>query len=358
MAGWRTLERHPAYPRRARTFRFTSPLPGRYTGVMDRRDLLAAAGIAGPLLPLAAKAADSLPARVAPDASLPLWPGEAPGLLDKALADHVAVRGSDPAFPDRAMEHVRTPRLDVFRAASPNGAAMLVIPGGGYARVVVDKEGYELGPWLAARGITAFVLFYRLPGDPWHDPGNVALADAQRAMRLIRHQAAKWRIDPKRVGAMGFSAGGHLCTDLAARFGRKTYAPVDAADALDARPLIAAPIYPVVSMDPEFAHMGSRTQLIGKDPTPAIAAEHSPERQVGANTPPCFLVHAEDDATVPVRNALALRAALATAKIPVETHLFERGGHGFGWGKRTEGKPAHLWPDLFLAWAKGHGLLD
>ncbi|WP_342249100.1 alpha/beta hydrolase [Sphingomonas sp. OTU376] len=325
---------------------------------MDRRDLLAAAGIAGPLLPLAARASVAPPTGPAtPDASFPLWPGEAPGLLDKALQDHVVVRNPDPAFPDRAMDHIRTPRLDVFRAKEPNGAAMLVIPGGGYARVVVDKEGYELGPWLAARGITAFVLFYRLPGDPWQEPSNVALADAQRAMRLIRHQAPKWKIDPKRVGAMGFSAGGHLCADLATRFDRKVYAPVDAADTLDARPILAAPTYPVVSMDPGFAHMGSRTQLIGKDPKPELAAEHSPERQVGPNTPPCFLCHAEDDATVPVQNALALRSALVAAKVPVETHLFERGGHGFGWGTRTEGKPAHLWPELFLAWAKGHGLL-
>jgi len=324
---------------------------------MDRRDLLAA-GLTGPLLPLAARAAaDAPPAPVKPDASFPLWPGDAPGLLDKGFQDHVAVRNPDPAFPDRAMDHIRTPRLDVFRAANPNGAAMLVIPGGGYARVVVDKEGYELGPWLAARGITAFVLFYRLPGDPWQEPSNVALADAQRAMRLIRHQAAKWQVDPRRTGAMGFSAGGHLCADLATRFDRKVYAPVDEADGLDARPVLAAPIYPVVSMDPAFAHPGSRALLIGKDASDAMAAEHSPERQVGARTPPCFLCHAEDDATVPIQNTLALRAALKAAKVPVETHLFEQGGHGFGWGARTQGKPAHAWPELFLAWAKGHGLL-
>jgi acetyl esterase/lipase len=322
---------------------------------MDRRDLLAAAGLAGPLLPLAAKAATAGP--TAPDASFPLWPGDAPGLLDKGFQDHVVVRNPDPIFPDRAMDHIRTPRLDVFKPAKPNGAAMLVIPGGGYARVVVDKEGYELGPWLAARGITAFVLFYRLPGDPWKAPSNVALSDAQRAMRLIRHQAAKWKIDPARVGAMGFSAGGHLCADLATRFGRKVYAPVDEADALDARPILAAPIYPVVSMDPSFAHIGSRNLLIGKDAGAELAIEHSPERQVGPTTPPCFLCHAEDDPTVPIQNTLALRAALKAAKVPVETHLFEVGGHGFGWGDRTKGKPAHAWPELFLAWAKGHGLL-
>lgn len=324
---------------------------------MDRRDLLAV-GLTGPLLPLAARAAPDMPSGpVKPDASVSLWPGDAPGLLDKGFQDHVLVRSPDPSFPDRAMDHIRTPRLDVFRATKPNGAAMLVIPGGGYSRVVVDKEGYELGTWLAARGISAFVLFYRLPGDPWKDPSNVALSDAQRAMRLIRHQAAKWQVDPKHVGAMGFSAGGHLCADLAARFDRKVYAPVDDADGLDARPVLAAPIYPVVSMDPAFAHPGSRALLIGKDASDAMAAEHSPERQVGAHTPPCFLCHAEDDATVPIQNTLALRAALKAAKVPVETHLFEQGGHGFGWGRLTQGKPVHAWPELFLAWAKGHGLL-
>ncbi|MEP9361007.1 alpha/beta hydrolase [Sphingomonas sp. KR3-1] len=325
---------------------------------MDRRDLLAAAGIAGPLLPLAARAGTAPSAGpVQPDASFDLWPGDAPGLRDRNFQDHVVVRNPDPAFPDRAMDHIRTPRLDVFRAKNPNGAAMLVIPGGGYARVVVDKEGYELAPWLAARGITAFVLFYRLPGDPWQNPSNVPLADAQRAMRLIRHQTARWHVDPRRVGAMGFSAGGHLCADLATRFGRTVYDPVDAADAQDARPFVAAPIYPVVTMDPDFAHMGSRTLLIGKDPAPDLAAEHSPERQVSAQTPPCFLCHAEDDTTVPIRNTIALHAALKAAKVPAEAHLFEQGGHGFGWGPRTQGKPAHLWPELFLAWARGHGLL-
>lgn len=355
MAGWRTLERHSAYPPPSQK-KLSAIRKARYTGVMDRRDLLAAAGLAGTLLPLAAEAAGA-PGPVAPDASFNLWPGEAPGLLDSSFRDHVLVRNPDPGFPDRAMDHVRTPRIDVFRAHEPNGAAMLVIPGGGYARVVLDKEGYEIGPWLAARGITAFVLFYRLPGDPWRNASNVSLADAQRAMRLIRSRAAQWRIDPARLGAMGFSAGGHLCADLATRFGRKVYDPVDAADSLDPRPMLAAPIYPVVSMDPAFAHPGSRELLIGADASAALTAEHSPEKQVSKATPPCFLLHAEDDGTVPVQNSVALRAALKAAGVSVETHIFEQGSHGFGWGARTIGKPIHAWPELFLAWAKGHGLL-
>jgi len=287
-----------------------------------------------------------------------LWPGgDGPGLTDPALAELVENRSKDPARPDRAVSGVRRPRIEVYRPARPNGAAMLVMPGGGYARLAVDKEGRQLAEWLSARGITAFVLTYRLPAEGWRNPADTPLADAQRAMRLIRANAARLGVDPERVGAMGFSAGGHLCADLATRYGRQVYAPVDAVDRLSARPAIAAPIYPVVSMAPELAHAGSRAKLLGTDPTEAMIKEHSPDRQVTADTPPLFIVHAEDDATVKVANSLALRAAARSARVACETHLFEKGGHGFGWGRLTEGKPAHLWPELFLLWAKGHALL-
>ena len=316
---------------------------------IDRRTLLAAPLVVAPLAALA-----KLPA---PATSIRLWPGEAPGLIATDLAERVTDRSKNPAIRDRAVTGIRHPRLDVFPAAKPNGAAMLVIPGGGYQRVVMDKEGYELAPWLAERGITAFVLFYRLPAEGWRDPANTPLADAQRAMRLIRASAATYRIDPARVGAMGFSAGGHLCADLAVRHARRVYEPVDAADRLDARPALAAPIYPVISMDPAIAHLGSRDNLIGADPTDSFVAEHSPDQQVGKTTPPCFLAHAEDDATVAVANSIALHSALKAAGVPVEMHLFEKGGHGFGWGRRTAGLSAHLWPELWLAWAKGRGFV-
>jgi acetyl esterase/lipase len=243
----------------------------------------------------------------------------------------------------------------VFRPAIPNGSAVLVTPGGGYVRVVIDKEGYEIGRWLAARGWTVFVLFYRLPGDGWKAGPDVALSDAQRAMRLIRHRARDYGIVPERVAAMGFSAGGHVCGDLATRFATKTYEPVDAADALSARPDVAAPIYAVQSMRAPLAHPVSRALLIGKDASPEIEQLHSPASNVTKATPPCFLVHAEDDTTVPVDNSIEFRAALKSVGVPVETHLFENGGHGFGL-RRAMGKPAELWPDLFVNWAKTHGL--
>jgi acetyl esterase/lipase len=174
-------------------------------------------------------------------------------------------------------------------------------------------------------------------------------------MRLIRHRARDFAIDPERVAAMGFSAGGHVCADLAARFAANVYTPRDAADALSARPHSAAPIYPVVSMDPAIAHAGSRQLLLGPKPTPALEAAHSPDRVVPADAPPHFLCHAEDDDAVPVENTLRLRAALKAKGVPVETHLFANGGHGFGL-RRAIGKPVEAWPDLWRAWAATVGL--
>ena len=316
---------------------------------IDRRSLLAASLAAVPAR-AAAQAFQPLPA---PE-TIYLWPGrDGPGLTNAALAETVEDRSKDPARPDRAVWNVRQPRIDAYRPATSNGAAMLVMPGGGYTRLSSDNEGREQARWLTARGITVFVLTYRLPSEGWRDPANTPLADAQRAMRLIRANAGRFGIDPTRIGAMGFSAGGHLCADLATRFGRAVYAPIDAADRLSARPTIAAPIYPVVSMEEDLAHAGSRAKLIGADATDTMVIEHSTDRQVTRDTPPLFLVHAEDDATVKVANSLTLHAAARAVGVPVEMHLFEKGGHGFGWGRRTTGLPVHLWPELFLLWAKG-----
>ncbi len=305
-------------------------------------------------------AATSMPAIGAMPAADPLetielWPSGAPGGPVSALIETIDQRSHDPAVPDRAIHGITRPRMAVFRPARPNGAAVLITPGGGYRWVVVDKEGYEFGRWLAARGFTAFVLFYRLPGEGWASGPDTPLQDAQRAMRLIRHRARDYAIDPARVATLGFSAGGHVCADLAARFGASVYAPVDAADALPARPMCAAPLYPVISMDAAIAHPGSRKLLLGPSPSPAEEAAHSPDRQVGADAPPHFLLHAEDDTTVPVENTLRLHAALRVRKTPVEMHLFAEGGHGFGL-RLAAGKPVAAWPDLWLAWARRLGL--
>ena len=293
------------------------------------------------------------PARLPdPAETIDLWPNGAPGMPATPPVETVNERSKDPNLADRAVFGITRPRLAVFRPKEPNGAAVMITPGGGYRWVVVDKEGYELGRLLSARGFTVFVLFYRLPGEGWAAGPNVALSDAQRAMRLIRHRARDYGIDPKRIAAMGFSAGGHLCADLLTRFAVRTYDPVDAADALPARPAAAAPIYPVISMTAPAAHAGSRELLVGKNASAELERAHSPHLTVPADAPPVFLVHAEDDASVPVENALLLRAGLRAKNIPVETHLFARGGHGFGL-RGTPGKPVAVWPELFVEWAKG-----
>ncbi|MDK2756699.1 MAG: alpha/beta hydrolase [Blastomonas fulva] len=290
-----------------------------------------------------------------PSETIDLWPGGAPGMPARALAETVLERSTDRLVTDRAVYGIANPRLAVFRPDRPNGAGVLITPGGGYRWVVVDKEGYEMGRWLAARGFTAFVLFYRLPGEGWAAGPDVALADAQRAMRLIRARSSDYAVDPERVSAMGFSAGGHLCADLATRFDAKVYAPVDEADQLSAKPQSAAPIYPVISMAAPDAHAGSRELLVGRTAGPALEAAHSPHRNVPADAPPFFLLHAEDDDAVPVNNTLLLRAALKAKQIRVETHLFEHGGHGFGLRKAI-GKPVEVWPELWRAWARTTGL--
>jgi acetyl esterase/lipase len=289
-----------------------------------------------------------------PHETIDLWPKGPPARLKAALTETVNERSADALVTDRAVYGITRPRLAVFRPDRPNGAAVMITPGGGYRWIVVDKEGYEIARWLTARGFTAFVLFYRLPGEGWSSGADTALADAQRAMRLIRHRAKEYAIDPERVAAMGFSAGGHLCADLSTRFAARVYDPVDAADGLSARPHCAAPIYPVVSMDPAIAHAGSRNLLLGPAPSLQDAAVHSPDQTVPADAPPHFLVHAEDDDVVPVENSVRLRAALKVRGILVETHLFANGGHGFGL-RRAIGKPVEAWPDLWRAWTRTVG---
>lgn len=324
----------------------------------DRRSLLLgalAAGVSGTLRaqtpPPATTGAALPPGLPQPEETIDLWPDGAPGMPATPLQETVNERSNDPQLTDRAVYGILRPRLAVFRPTLPNGAAVLIMPGGGYRWVVVDKEGYELGRWLAARGFTVFVLFYRLPGEGWAAGPNVALSDAQRAMRLIRSRYAGFGIDPERVAAMGFSAGGHLCADLATRYAVTTYDAVDKADTLSARPVVAAPIYPVISMSRPLAHAGSRELLIGADADAATERAHSPQFNVPANAPPCFLLHAEDDGVVDVGNTLEFRAALKAKSIPVETHLFTHGGHGFGL-RRAVGKPVAAWPELFVGWAR------
>ena len=290
-----------------------------------------------------------------PTETIDLWPGGAPAAPARLPVETVKERSTDPAFNDRYVFGIARPRVAVFRPARPNGAAVLITPGGGYRWVVVDKEGYEMARWLAERGVTAFVLFYRLPHEGWTSRSDTPLADAQRAMRLIRHRAPSYRIDPARVCAMGFSAGGHVCASLLTRFAARVYRPVDAADRLSARPDAAAPIYPVISMSLPVAHAGSRENLIGATATAELERAYNPALNVPADAPPTFLLHAEDDASVPVANSLTLRDGLLAAKVPVETHLYADGGHGFGL-RLSKGKSVEGWQEVFYAWGRKRGV--
>lgn len=294
--------------------------------MIDRRALL--------LAPLALALAAQAPIPPRPDEEIDLWPDGAPGSPTPAPAEALRERSTDPGYNDRILVHLSRPRLAVFRPARPNGAAVLIMPGGGYQWVVVDKEGYEMARWLAARGVTAFVLFYRLAIDRWADGSDVSLVDARRAMRLVRQAGFR------RVCAMGFSAGGHVCAELATRFPEMS---------------AAALIYPVISMSAPAAHAGSRRSLLGESASPQLERAHSPHLHVPANAPPTFLLHAEDDASVPVANTLMMRDALRARGVPTETHLFPDGGHGFGL-RLARGKSVEHWPDLFFAWGRYRGL--
>lgn len=330
--------------------------------MMNRRNLigLAASGMVTTALaqtPPPATGGASPSGLPQPTETIDLWPTGAPGKPAKPLVETVNERSTDPHFADRAVFGISRPRMAVFRPERPNGAAVMITPGGGYKWVVVDKEGYELARWLSARGYTVFVLFYRLPGEGWAAGPNVVLQDTQRAIRLIRHRAADYSIDPSQVAAIGFSAGGHACADLAARFAATVYTAVDTADIQSARPFVAAPIYPVVSMSAPNAHAGSRGKLLGLEASSASERAYSPHLNIPANAPPHFILHAEDDDVVPVENALLLRAALRARTIAVETHLFANGGHGFGLRKAI-GKPVAAWPELLLAWLTAQRICD
>jgi len=280
-----------------------------------------------------------------------LWPRPPAGALHPDMAEVVEQTSSSPGYSSRRMKGVSKPHMIAVPAAQPNGSAMLIIPGGGFEWNYFDHEGYHIADVLNRAGISCFVLIYRLARDGWADPAAVGPADAQRAMRLIRANAARFQLDPERVGVMGFSAGGFLTTTLATRHSTPFYKPVDAADQLSARPLLAAPIYPVQSVDPASAYGGVAPSLFGGPPTAAQIREWSPDLNVTSAAAPTFLVHAEDDDLVPVANTVRLRDAMVAAKIPVETHLFAHGGHGFG-ARPQPGSPDGPWLPLFINFAR------
>jgi len=279
-----------------------------------------------------------------------LWPrGQVPGEHGPLRMPRVIERSGDPAHPDRYVDQIDAPWLAVYTPRRPNGQALLVIPGGGYQRVVVDKEGSELAPdWVERAGYTLFVLRYRLP-QPGRDR-QAALADAQRAMRVIRSLAPARGLDAAGVSVMGFSAGGHIAARLATGFDRPAYRAADAADRLDARPARAILVYPVIDMG-DLAHQGSRRLLLGDQPSQPLLEQYSMQRQVRADMPPTLLLHADDDDVVRAGNSLLMADALATHGVEHELHVFAHGGHGFGM-RAPPGSTTALWPLLAQRWLR------
>lgn len=291
------------------------------------------------LAPLLAPAAEE-PARE----RLDLWPEGVPGLRADAAADREE---------NGRVFAVHRPTLTVFPApaATANGTAAIVCPGGAYQRLAVDHEGAQIAAWLNSLGVTAFVLRYRLV-----EYGRPApLQDALRALRIVRTRAADWHVRPDRLGIIGFSAGGHLASTTATLFDAPEGRTGAALDATSGRPDFAILLYPVITLAEPHAHAGSRKSLLGENPSPELVARWSTDRQVTGKTPPTFLVHTLEDKTVPVENALLFYQALRAAGVPAEMHLFEHGPHGFG--LRPGVGPGADWPPLCAQWLRSHGWL-
>ncbi|WP_315766779.1 alpha/beta hydrolase [Bradyrhizobium sp. SZCCHNR2009] len=251
-----------------------------------------------------------------------------------AMADRIEERGV--SRPDRSVRFVGRPTLTVFLPERPiaTGTAIVICPGGGYAGVTIDKEGHDVARWLAARGIAGLVLKYRLPQS---DRGDAALplpmADLDEALVVTRAHAAVWGIRSDRIGAMGFSAGGHMVAWASRSAGS---------------PAFAILVYPVISMDRAITHAGSRKALLGKSPSDVMAGRYSFERAVTPDVCPTFIVHARDDTVAKPENSFVYLEALRAATVPVEAMICDQGGHGFGLG--IHGGEVANWPDRCLEW--------
>jgi acetyl esterase/lipase len=292
--------------------------------------------------------AASVPAAEPGGETVVLWPAGAPGAERVRVTQILTERSPQGALRDRIAEHVTRPLMTLFHArGKANGVTLLIVPGGGYTRVVIDKEGFESAEWFAQRGFECAVLRYRLPADGWAAGADAPVHDAMRALRLLRRQRAG--AADARFGVIGFSAGGHVVARLITE-PALTYLPRDAADALSARPDFAVLIYPVILTTGAAAHPGSAGQLLAAGVSADGLELLAPHFNVTAQTPPTLLVHAADDESVPVENSLAMYTALRAARVRSELHVFERGGHGFGL-RGVDGIDAAAWPALLESWA-------
>lgn len=281
-------------------------------------------------------------------AAIPLWEKGAPGAL-----------GSSPG--EDAFHAGDIPTITVFPAPADKstGAAVVICPGGGYGFLATEHEGTEVANWLNSIGVTGVVLKYRL-GPKYKHPAM--LNDAQRAIRTVRAKASEWKLDPKKIGILGFSAGGHLASTAATHFDAGKSDAEDPIDRQSCRPDFAVLVYPVIALSTPFGHSGSLKNLLGENPSKELIDTLSNEKQVTKETPPTFLAHTWADTGVPPENSLLFAAALRQAGVPCELHLFEKGVHGLGlgtgWKGRIEPDPSfQAWPKLCESWMKAHGWL-
>jgi acetyl esterase/lipase len=272
---------------------------------------------------------------------IPLWPEGVPGARGTAAEERRE---------DDRVSNVHVPTLTVFPpVGSPAETAVIICPGGSYARLSIVKEGEEVASELARRGIAAFVLKYRLT-----EYGHPApLQDVLRAIRLVRARAREFGVRADRIGVLGFSAGGHLAASAATLFDAPEGRTGAVLDGTSARPDFAGLIYPVILMAPPFAHQNSRRNLLGEHPSQALVDRMSLDLQVTAATPPTFLVHTAEDKTVPIENSIAFYEALRRAGVPAQLQLFDRGPHGFA-GNPDLG-PASAWLERFVEWMASYG---
>ena len=273
--------------------------------------------------------------------TFPLWEGKAPLAVGDTPTDK--------------------PDLTVYRPEKSNGTAVVVCPGGGYGGLAMDHEGKQVGEFFAKAGVTAFVLKYRTANKERPGPlGAAPLTDVQRAIRTARAKAKDYGLDPKRIGVMGFSAGGHLASTAATHFDAGL-AQGDAIDKTSCRPDFAILAYPVITMEAGVTHNGTRNNLLGANPDPKLLELYSNEKQITKETPPTFIFHTSADTAVVPENAVRFYLACKKAGVPVEMHIYEKGRHGVGLGsdpKWTGGEPSvATWPDRLTDWMKSRELL-
>ncbi len=285
----------------------------------------------------------------------PLWPGAAP--RSEGVTDNEKITDrSKGGHPDRAAENVHKPTLTIHlpSKASASGAAVIICPGGGYSRCVIDKEGNDVASWLNRIGVAGIVLKYRLPRPDGHVYGHeIPLMDLQRAIRAVRANAKNWDLKPELVGVMGFSAGGHLASTGGTHYDSGNPEAEDPVEKESCRPDYMILIYPVISFSDAVGHGGSRKNLLGDKPKTKLVRLYSNELQVTGQTPPTFLVSTSDD-PVKAENSINFYLAMKAAKAPAELHIYEQGGHGYGLRKTHDA--VSTWPDRCMDWMKSRNI--